>query len=392
VAGVSIRSKGLRLFWVVLALSQAFLLTTGLTKAADSPTAGYSFANGAFRHNWERADLPVIQQVTSRSFIWGPVGWAFRQEAYVETPGASRSVQYFDKARMEITHPEGNPNDTFYVTNGLLVREMVSGLIQDGDNHFVPYHISEQPVAGDLNDTLGPTYKTFSSLASLNVNNRAKDRTGGTITTFISRNGELTETSQFGDAVKYAQYSPELGHNIPNVFWDFMNQTGPVYQGGQILIDPVVNWVTTMGLPITEPYWTSASVNGQPKALMVQLFERRVLTYTPSNPDNFKVEMGNVGTQYYNWRYPADYPPSAPWANVTIANGSDCDTVQVVLSGQDDITIGLKAKAQRLLNLAPGSYSYYVTGCGYIPSQFTKSYLPNAQYKEQVLVIKPGSS
>jgi hypothetical protein len=35
----------------------------------------------------------------------------------------------------------------------------------------------------------------------------------------------------------------------------------------------------------------------------VQVFERRVLTYTPSNPDGWKVEAGNVGLQYYQWRY-----------------------------------------------------------------------------------------
>ena len=35
----------------------------------------------------------------------------------------------------------------------------------------------------------------------------------------------------------------------------------------------------------------------------VTVFERRVLTYTPSNPAPFKVEMGNVGQHYLAWRY-----------------------------------------------------------------------------------------
>jgi hypothetical protein len=35
-----------------------------------------------------------------------------------------------------------------------------------------------------------------------------------------------------------------------------------------------------------------------------QLYERRVVTYTPSNPAEFRVEMGNVGQHYFQWRYP----------------------------------------------------------------------------------------
>jgi hypothetical protein len=37
--------------------------------------------------------------------------------------------------------------------------------------------------------------------------------------------------------------------------------------------------------------------------VLVQLFERRILTYTPGNPRGFEVEMGNVGQHYHRWRY-----------------------------------------------------------------------------------------
>lgn len=40
--------------------------------------------------------------------------------------------------------------------------------------------------------------------------------------------------------------------------------------------------------------------------VLIQLFERRVLTHTPSNPDEWRVEMGNTGKHYYIWRY--EYP------------------------------------------------------------------------------------
>jgi len=36
---------------------------------------------------------------------------------------------------------------------------------------------------------------------------------------------------------------------------------------------------------------------------------QRVLTYTPSNPAGWQVEMGNVGRHYYTWRYGVEPPP-----------------------------------------------------------------------------------
>jgi hypothetical protein len=44
-------------------------------------------------------------------------------------------------------------------------------------------------------------------------------------------------------------------------------------------------------------------VDGRYKDVLVQCFERRCLTYTPTNPDGWKVEAGNVGQHYYAWRY-----------------------------------------------------------------------------------------
>jgi len=39
------------------------------------------------------------------------------------------------------------------------------------------------------------------------------------------------------------------------------------------------------------------------RQVLVQVFERRVLTYTPANPSGWQVEAGNVGQHYYTWRY-----------------------------------------------------------------------------------------
>ncbi|HZG66302.1 MAG TPA: hypothetical protein VEZ12_06135, partial [Herpetosiphonaceae bacterium] len=92
-----------------------------------------------------------------------------------------------------------------------------------------------------------------------------------------------------------AQYNAELGHHLPNVFAAYLNELP-------------LPWVFVMGYPITEPYWVRAGIRGQATDVLVQIFERRVLTYTPSNPAAFRVEMGNVGQHYFRWRYNA-----APW-------------------------------------------------------------------------------
>jgi hypothetical protein len=58
-----------------------------------------------------------------------------------------------------------------------------------------------------------------------------------------------------------------------------------------------------MGLPISEPYWTRVKVGGIEKDVLFQAFERRVLTYTPDNLAEWRVEMGNVGQHYLRWRH-----------------------------------------------------------------------------------------
>ena len=36
---------------------------------------------------------------------------------------------------------------------------------------------------------------------------------------------------------------------------------------------------------------------------MIQAYERRTLTYVPTNQPGFQVEMGNIGQHYFDWRY-----------------------------------------------------------------------------------------
>jgi len=46
---------------------------------------------------------------------------------------------------------------------------------------------------------------------------------------------------------------------------------------------------------MSDAYWMQVNIGGVPRWTLVPAFERRILTFTPSNPARYQVEMGNVG-------------------------------------------------------------------------------------------------
>jgi hypothetical protein len=281
----------------------------GQQTAAQTP-----FADPAFQRVWERADRPVAEGRADRSWTWGPQPLAARPEPYKEAPGGQRQVQYFDKARMEINNPDGNRQDPFFVTNGRLVVELLSGRIQTGEEQYEPVLPAEIPLAGDTpgGSVETPTYATLAKVASIGgQGGRAPPETPGTsVRRTLNRAGtvgELMLDVEPDPRSAIAAYVPETGHNVPAAFWEFLHQRGPVYENGVYTEDRVVDWVFAFGYPLTEPYWITIRVGGQDYRVLFQAFERRVLTFNPANPAAFQVEMGNVGLHYQGWRYAA--PP-----------------------------------------------------------------------------------
>ncbi len=265
------------------------------------PPANGDYAAPQFRTLWERTDLPVAAGKTTRSWLWGPgpITGAHR-EPYLNSPDGARLVQYFDKSRMEINDP-GQPR----VSNGLLVVEMISGRVQVGDGAFRDRGPAEQALAGDRIEVnaAAPTYATFRQVAFPVNQARAASRVGQTVTATITRAGQVGDNAELGRyKVTVGTYDQALGHNVPKVFVDFFNQRGPIYEGGYTQ-GPVIDALFAVGLPISEPFWGRVKLGGVEQDVLIQAFERRVLTYTPSNPAAFKVEMGNVGQHYLRWRY-----------------------------------------------------------------------------------------
>jgi hypothetical protein len=103
-----------------------------------------------------------------------------------------------------------------------------------------------------------------------------------------------------------------------------MVSSGIVFENGEFVDDLLfLNPYYATGLPITEAYWSNVMVAGSQQWVLTQAFERRVMTYTPTNPAGFQVEAGNVGLHYYEWRYemvpmPPPPPPVDPTAPVDV--------------------------------------------------------------------------
>ncbi|HEU4325038.1 MAG TPA: hypothetical protein VFS21_17995, partial [Roseiflexaceae bacterium] len=228
------------------------------------------------------------------------------------------------------------------VTNGLLVVELVSGDQKQG-NHPDDVLVrgpAEVPVAGNpRNDNpAAPSYASFLPVATVNNGYRDPSRLGQRVSATLDRNSNIGVNRALADSApetEIVQYNGTTGHNIPKVFWDYLNQQGPyndsVYGTRN---GPVVDWMFAMGLPITDAYWVRAKIGAQEKDVLVQLFERRVLTYVRDNPAGYKVEMGNVGQHYFQWRYPDLGQPWAapnPEPPLLFATDYGSETLQIAL-------------------------------------------------------------
>lgn len=280
----------------------------------DAPAALQKALVPSFAGVWQPSDEPVYDGSAHRTWLWGPHAFAQSVEPFQETQHGDRFVIYYDKSRMEVTKPYDDRSSSWYVTNGLLVTEMVSGRMQVGENSFELHDPAVVPVSGDPDDTNGPTYASFAGV----TNSPALDD-GSTITQTINRAGQVGNDVRYaGYGVTASAYVTDTKHRIANVFWDYLNSSGVMLQNGQYqdarLFDPVFY---ATGFPITEAYWSQVKAAGKVQDVLIQCFQRRCLTYMPGNPAGWQVEMGNVGQHYYRWRYgdvPVGPAPDDPTA------------------------------------------------------------------------------
>ncbi|RIK46843.1 MAG: hypothetical protein DCC58_01830 [Chloroflexi bacterium] len=276
-----------------------------------------AFAHPAFVRTWERTDKPVEDGHVSRSWIWGSMLSGGMQESYSDSPGSKRLVQYFDKARMEITHPDAVDDGLWFVTTGLLVNELVTGQMQVGDAVFLSRAPAEINIAGDPGNDDAPTY---ADLAAVIGNPPRAD--GELITQRMDGSGQVSNDPTL--AVQnitsaYRVQADGIDHQVASVFWDFMNAQALVWQDGafgEAALFPNPFYAT--GFPITEAYWSHVLVGGVPQDVLWQCFQRRCMTYAPANAAGWQVEFGNVGLHYYVWRYDDDPNQPTPTATAPV--------------------------------------------------------------------------
>ncbi len=320
-------------------LPALLLLAVLLTPILPRPTAAAAIAadDSAFHYVWERTDQLVVSHNVARTWNWGINPFARLDEPFAGAPGGSRLVQYYDKGRMEINDPNADRSNPYFVTNGRLVAEMVQGQVQIGLNQYQPLASPEQAIVGDGAGNPAPTYRSLKAVANVGPGSSgsvAPRRIGLLANATLDGGGNVGVDNGLANAhyaaTRIAAYSPQTGHNIPAVFMNFLTQSGQVLNWRVLYTDQVMNWVATMGYPITEPYWVHTTISGKATDVLVQAFERRILSYNPSNDPAWQVEMTNLGRHYYAWRYGSDTPGAlgapTPIAVRVVAPAAHVDT------------------------------------------------------------------
>lgn len=278
--------RGVLMMGAGLLLLSAFIAAPTFThgSAADIP-----LGSPAFGTLWNGIE-PVVPN------FWGPAYQNVFPERYQEATNGSRLVQYFDKARMEQTTESGP------VTSGLLTVELITGQRQMGDTSFIAFPPSILPVVGDPTNSW-PPYSAFGE---------------GVFAAKVSRSSESAGTVYKSDGT--FGLNPGLAADPGAAFGSYQSDPGgrfahniPVAFSSYLAALPLP-WLSTMGLPLTEAVWVNVNVRSVSTWVLVQPFERRVLSYTPTNPERFRVEMGNIGRHYFQWRYPSNSGGNNPMA------------------------------------------------------------------------------
>ena len=283
-----------------LALTSAliFLLSSG--GLAAQPVAAERIDptdHRLFHRMWARTELPIMAGQASRSWIWGETAIS---PLVTESNGdGDRHIQYFDKGGMQF-NPDpvimiGNPA---FVMASPLAYEMVTGQLANGERR----EPLATGIAGDADDVAGPTYATFAGLR-----HAPALESGELITATVARDGVVgadDSLASYGATAAHRVTLPGLDHQIASPFWEFIQSGGVVYEAARYVDEPLFEdqWAM-IGLPLTESYWGRVKLGGEQVDVLIQIFERRVLTYTPSEPEGWRVQMANVGRHYVDWRY-----------------------------------------------------------------------------------------
>jgi hypothetical protein len=252
-------------------------------------TENVPFASPAFQRLWSIQPASAARSID----LWGSEPLLWRLEPYADLPDGRRKVQYFERGRMELG---ANPNE---VTQGLLALELTTGRIFLGRDLYESRPPPDISIDGGQLDDRVPTYLTLSHL----VREPAEDLTDTrqVMNQWIDQSGEVV-TGPAPRVTRAARYVPATGHNLPDVTVELFDS--PAFSQ--------IQWVDAFGYPVSEPYWTNYRRGDGMTPALIQVFERRILVYTPEySPDN-QFTVTNIGRHYYRWRYNAEPTTELP--------------------------------------------------------------------------------
>lgn len=248
--------------------------------ADNGPRAGL-----VFDRLWNRTDGPVAEGATGRSWIWGDTVSPTHEVNRMRGASTLGYNRLYEKGLMEVLQPYARMDAGWYVTAGRLASELIEGR-------------ANVKLAGDLGFG-GVTYRMLAD-----VTWDMSRAPGDPIDVQLTASGELNRRSTLAD---YGQalgpFVPETGFYTAAVFDAFLNQSAAVYDTGVMVEGPLFNPpLHAVGYPITPAFWVHTREQGRSVDVMVQCFERRCLTYTPSHTPEWQVEMSNIGLHYGLWK------------------------------------------------------------------------------------------
>jgi hypothetical protein len=280
--------------WLILAIVTSCFYGLDLAYANDT-----AFGHPAFETIYNRVDSPAVN-TGSRPYIWDkPL--SVKTERWDSATDKQRTVQYFSKGKMELNQIAGAPPT---VTFSRLAHDLATGAKMVSDDRLQAYDPSILPVYGDLNPRTNPAprYADFTRDVFGSV---LPNRVGRDITTIIRSGRRFAERStRLEPKVQNAYYEVRSGRNIAEPFWTFFNATGKIRTVTGAVTDGLLfNWQEVVGYPLSDPYWMFYLQDGKTTEAIVQLFEKRVLLYIPSAPDETKIQFNDVGAHYLSWAY-----------------------------------------------------------------------------------------
>ena len=236
----------------------------GLALALASRTLYAATGAGVYRCTIAWPVLPAFQPYYDAHDGYRLLGTAISLQAQA----GGRSSQYFEKGRLE-DHSGESPDPNWQLMYGLLVDEL---------------HASQAmlPVGGDVSSL---TYAGLHALADPSQRVAPPPGYAGSGAMAVAEDG--TTFVPFT-----ADLSAARGHLVPGLFWHYLNRQD-LFPAG---------WLHDVGLPITparEVVVTKYLPQGPAqRTILVQAFQRAILTDDPLNPPDWRVERANVGSDY----------------------------------------------------------------------------------------------